>query len=109
MSTLSTTVGLVLAQEPQGPEFGKASPLGLLIIIVLLVATGFLIRSMNSRLKKLPKNFDADHPEPDQAFDDGTDSVGDDGVADRENTADPDNTSDTTDGVHADERRSADT
>ncbi|MEE3848950.1 hypothetical protein VZC37_01295 [Gordonia sp. LSe1-13] len=109
MTTLTPGVQLFLAQEPQGPEFGKASPLGLLIVIVLLVATGFLIRSMNSRLKKLPKNFDADHPEPDQAFDDGTDSAGDDGVAGRDSTADPDSTSDTTDGVHADERRSADT
>ena len=87
---------LAVVEEPEGPEFGKASPLGLLVIIVLLVATAFLIRSMNSQLKKLPKNFDTDHPEPDQAFDDGTDSV-DTG------------TSDTTDGVQADERRNADT
>ncbi|MDY6808271.1 hypothetical protein GIY30_16740 [Gordonia sp. HNM0687] len=90
---------LAAVEEPEGPEFGKASPLGLLVIIVLLVATAFLIRSMNTQLKKLPKKFDADHPEPDQAFDDGTDSV----------DTDDDGTSDTTDGVQADERRKADT
>lgn len=71
----------VLAAQPEGPEFGKASPLGLLIIIVLLVATALLIRSMNKQLKKLPKTFDAEHPEADQAFDDGTDSVPESDVA----------------------------
>lgn len=61
------------SQEPQGPEFGKASPLGLLIIILLLIGTALLIWSMNRQLKKLPKTFDSDHPEADQAFDEGTD------------------------------------
>jgi hypothetical protein len=27
---------------------------------------------MNRHLKKLPESFDRDHPEPDQAVDDGT-------------------------------------
>lgn len=62
-------------QSPQGPEMGKASPLGLLVILLLLVGVFFLIRSMNNRLKGLPQAFDAEHPEPDQAFDEGTDSV----------------------------------
>jgi len=58
---------------PEGPEFGKASPLGLLVVVLLLVGTVFLIWSMNRHLRKLPKKFDWDHPEDDQAADDGTD------------------------------------
>lgn len=69
---------LILAadQEPQGPEFGKASPLGLMIIVILLIGTALLIWSMNRQLKKLPKTFDSAHPEADQAFDEGTDTEG---------------------------------
>jgi hypothetical protein len=56
-----------------GPDFGKASPVGLLVIVLLIVATVFLVRSMNRQLKKVPKSFDPEHPEPDQAADEGTD------------------------------------
>jgi hypothetical protein len=38
-----------------------AGPLGLLIIVLLGVATVLLIRNMNSRLKRLPESF----PDPD--------------------------------------------
>lgn len=76
MSPAIYTTILAAQQEPQGPEFGKASPLGLLIIILLLVGTAFLIWSMNRQLKKLPRTFDSDHPEADQAFDEGTDPDG---------------------------------
>jgi hypothetical protein len=31
---------------------------------------------MNRQLKKVPKTFDPEHPEPDQAADEGTDTVG---------------------------------
>jgi len=58
-----------------GPDFGKASPVGLLVIVLLIIATVFLVRSMNRQLKKVPKSFDRAHPEPDQAADDGTDTV----------------------------------
>ncbi|ACY20910.1 hypothetical protein Gbro_1640 [Gordonia bronchialis DSM 43247] len=88
---------LAAQQQPQGPEFGKASPLGLLIIIVLLIATAFLIWSMNRQLKKLPKTFDAEHPEADQAFDEGTDAPATTDSATTES------------GVATDERKSADT
>ncbi|WP_036528305.1 hypothetical protein [Nocardia sp. CNY236] len=67
---------VLLAQSsgtPTGPEFGKASPLGFLIILVLLVGTSVLIWSMNRHIKRLPANFERDHPEPDQEADDGTD------------------------------------
>lgn len=59
-----------------GPDFGKASPVGLLVIVLLVIATLFLVRSMNQQLKKVPKSFDRDHPELDQAADEGTDRDG---------------------------------
>lgn len=67
-----------LAQNPNetGPEFGKASPFGLVIILALLAATALLIRSMNSRLRKLPNTFDRESPVRDQAADEGTDRAG---------------------------------
>ncbi len=55
-----------------GPDFGKASPFGLLVVVLLLIGTVFLVRSMNRHLRKLPESFDRDNPEPDQAVDDGT-------------------------------------
>jgi hypothetical protein len=41
-----------------GPEAAKAGPLGLLVILLLGVATYFLIRSMNRHLRKVPPSFD---------------------------------------------------
>ncbi len=68
----------VLADAPHnhGPDFGKASPVGLLIIVLLVIATLLLLRSMNRQLKKVPESFDPKHPEPDQAADEGTDTLG---------------------------------
>lgn len=57
---------------PTGPEFGKASPLGLVIVLVLLAGTVLLVRSMNKHLKNLPASFSPEHPEPDQQADEGT-------------------------------------
>lgn len=64
---------LILAQTPTGPEFGKASPIGLVIIVILLIGTVLLIRNMNKQIGKLPETFEPDRPEPDQAADEGTD------------------------------------
>ena len=75
-TALQSATLLLAADNPEGPEFGKSSPFGLLIILLLLIGTALLIWSMNSQLKKLPKSFDTDHPEADQAFDEGTDDVG---------------------------------
>ena len=68
----------VIADAPhnRGPDFGKASPVGLLVVVLLLIATVLLIRSMNRQLRKVPKTFDPEYPEPDQAADEGTDTVG---------------------------------
>ncbi|MCM6777077.1 hypothetical protein NDR87_26675 [Nocardia sp. CDC159] len=68
------------ATNPTGPEFGKASPLGLVIILLLLAGTVLLIRSMNKHIKGLPAEFSPEHPEPDQEADEGTEA----GVVQRE-------------------------
>jgi hypothetical protein len=60
------------APRNTGPDFGKASPFGLVVTVLLLVGTIALVWSMNKHLKKLPESFDPEHPEPDQAVDDGT-------------------------------------
>lgn len=72
------------APRNTGPDFGKASPIGLLIIVLLMIGTFALIWSMNRHLRKLPERFDRDHPEPDQAADDGTVGEPDDPAPDNE-------------------------
>ena len=72
--TLMMIAGLLADEAPTdtGPDFGKASPFGLLIVVLLLIGTFLLVRSMNRHLKQLPESFDRENPEPDQAVDDGT-------------------------------------
>jgi hypothetical protein len=65
------------APRNTGPDFGKASPLGLLVVVLLLLGTVFLIRSMNRQLKKVPESFDRQNPRPDQTADEGTLGTGD--------------------------------
>jgi hypothetical protein len=53
------SVALLAAAEDQMPEdVGKAGPLGLLLIVVLLIAVGLLVRSMTTHLKRIPPSFD---------------------------------------------------
>nr|WP_158842601.1 hypothetical protein [Saccharothrix deserti] len=63
------TTATVLAQQPSVPstdkdpggqqeDFGKSSPLGLLILVLFFIAVFFLVRSMNKHLKKVPASFD---------------------------------------------------
>jgi hypothetical protein len=82
-------VGLMADNAPHntGPDFGKASPFGLAIVVLLLVGTFFLVWSMNRHLRKLPESFDRNKPEPDQAADDPT--VGTDGNAAPDNGSPP--------------------
>ena len=62
---MSTAVVTVLAAERQLPEdIGKAGPLGLLLIVVLLIATALLVKSMSGHLKRLPRSFDPADQEP---------------------------------------------
>ena len=35
----------------------SAGPLGLLVVVLMILATVFLIRNMNARLKRLPREF----------------------------------------------------
>ncbi len=67
MSRLMTAV-VTLTQDPpadvdpstgKGPEWGKAAPIGLLVILLLGIATFFLLRSMNRRLKRVQGNLES--------------------------------------------------
>lgn len=52
----------VVAQDPpppgQGEEFGEASPVALVVILLLASATALLVRSMSKRIRRLPTSFD---------------------------------------------------
>ncbi|MHA6780356.1 hypothetical protein ACVGOW_05050 [Pseudonocardia saturnea] len=53
------------AEPPPGqPEFGKASPVALVVILMLGLATALLIVSMTRHLKKVPASFDTEEPPP---------------------------------------------
>ncbi|MFE9743488.1 hypothetical protein ACFYOT_01140 [Saccharothrix saharensis] len=62
----SQTTAVVLAQPPstekdpggQQEDFGKSSPLGLLILVLFFIAVFFLVKSMSKHLRKLPASFD---------------------------------------------------
>ena len=45
------------------PEWGKAAPTGLFVLLVFIVACFFLFRSMNRHIKRVPENFRGDGPE----------------------------------------------
>lgn len=72
MSLLDTTghhetTALVVAQSKQpddpggrGEDFGKSSPVGLVLLILFFIAVVFLVRSMNKHLRKLPESFEKD-------------------------------------------------
>jgi len=64
-------IGLLADDAPRntGPDFGKASPVGLVIVVLLLIGTFLLVWSMNRHLRKLPESFDRDNPRPDRAPD----------------------------------------
>jgi hypothetical protein len=72
--TFVLIAGLLADETPRdtGPDFGKASPFGLVVVVILLIGTFLLVWSMNKHLKKLPESFDPEHPESDQAVDEGT-------------------------------------
>jgi hypothetical protein len=56
----------VFAQNNFGDTMsdGLAGPMGLLIILLLAIATVLLIRNMNSRLRRLPERFPQQDEEP---------------------------------------------
>ncbi|MDG5486161.1 hypothetical protein [Mycolicibacterium gadium] len=83
MNDIALAIVTLLAQDPPrqtGPDFGKASPFGLLVLVLLLIGTFGLVWSMNRHLRKLPKSFD----EPDEQAGGGSDGPVDDGESKRE-------------------------
>jgi hypothetical protein len=57
--TASDRLSIVAAAGQQLPaDVGKAGPIGLLLIVLLLIATALLVRSMTTHLKRLPRSFD---------------------------------------------------
>ncbi|CAA9363466.1 MAG: hypothetical protein AVDCRST_MAG36-2836 [uncultured Nocardioidaceae bacterium] len=46
--------GVLLAVDA---EDVSAGPLGLLVVVLMIIATVFLIRNMNARLRRLPREF----------------------------------------------------
>jgi hypothetical protein len=78
MNDAALSILRLLAQDPPrdtGPDFGKASPFGLLVIVLLLIGTFLLVWSMNRHLRKLPKSFDDQDSAPGQADSDFSDGV----------------------------------
>ncbi len=76
-------LAVLLAEEGpnRGPDYGKASPIGLLIVALLLIGLFLLLRSMNRHLKKVPPNFDTP-AESEAATAAGAESGDDDGAPD---------------------------
>jgi hypothetical protein len=72
--TFALAISVLAQEQNRGPDFGKASPVGLVIVLLLLIGTVLLIWSMNKHLRKLPESFERDTTEPDQGVDD--DAVG---------------------------------
>ena len=77
---MNAVLGVVVLAAPQpgdydpstgkGSEWGKAAPIGLLVILLLGVAVFFLLRSFTRQLKKVPATFDPPEPtEPGRAED----------------------------------------
>ena len=67
LAVAETVVAVPAQQNPQPPpgqgeEFGKASPVALVVIILLALVTILLIRGMTKRIRRLPSSFD----EPDE-------------------------------------------
>ncbi len=65
-----TWVALVAQPTPapadpggQGKDFGKSSPVGLVILVLFFLAVVLLVRSMNKHLRRVPESFDNDPPE----------------------------------------------
>ncbi|MFC4002820.1 hypothetical protein ACFS2C_05670 [Prauserella oleivorans] len=76
------TGAAALAQQQdtggQGEDFGKSSPVGLLLMLVFLIAVVLLVRSMTKHLKRVPASFDG---EPDAPAGDRSDDGPESGAA----------------------------
>ena len=83
-SPVATLAVVVTQTQPPAPgsnrgdEFGSSSPIALVVILLLGIATAFLIRSMNKRLRNMPRSFDPpeESPSTDDAADEGSTAPG---------------------------------
>lgn len=110
LNTAAVHAATMFLAQPEGADpggrgegFGKSTPLGLLLMIVLLIAVALLVRSMTKHLKRVPGTFD-----PDAETDETSDSAdgGDDGQADAdEPSAEAADDADTRDVAAEDEAR----
>ena len=67
VATLAVVVTQAQPPAPgsdRGEEFGKTSPIALVVILLLAVATVVLIRSMTKRLRNVPESFDPPEEPP---------------------------------------------
>jgi len=48
----------------KGEEFGEASPVALVVIVLMAITTALLIRSMTKRIRRLPPSFDPSNEKP---------------------------------------------
>ena len=62
-STTTPTTSDVDPTTGHGQEWGKAAPIGLLVIVLLIVAGYFLARSFSKQMRRVPASFDAPDPE----------------------------------------------
>jgi hypothetical protein len=62
----SAVTGFELVHSPspapdpggQGEDFGKAAPVGLVVLLLFFLAVALLVRSMNKHLRRVPKSFE---------------------------------------------------
>jgi hypothetical protein len=57
-AVVAVPVGNPAPPPGRGEEFGKASPIALVVIVILGLATVVLIRSMTKRIRRLPASFE---------------------------------------------------
>jgi hypothetical protein len=60
----ATTAVLAAAGDQLPEDVGKAGPIGLLLILLLLIATALLVKSMSRHLKRVPRSFDPEDDGP---------------------------------------------
>ena len=58
-----TSASLVVDVLAVDAEDVSAGPLGLLVVVLMILATVLLIRNMNARLRRLPREFPDQHDE----------------------------------------------
>ncbi len=81
MTTMLTLAGPAQDIDPatgKGSEWGKAAPVGLLVILLMCVAVFFLMRSMTRNMRKVPTNFG---PPDEERLLEESDTQGPDGQA----------------------------